>query len=395
MAWRIIEGNQALAIGAKLCRPKVIASYPITPSTHVPETISEFVADGELKADFINVESEQSAISACIGAQATGVRTFTATASQGLALMHEMLYIASGMRLPIVIGCANRALSAPINIWCDHSDTMAERDAGWLQFYAENNQEALDLVLQAYKIAENKEVLLPGMVAIDAYTLTHTFERVDVPSQAEVDRFLPPYKPLYAFLDPEKPITQGSFGTPEHYMEFKYSQQKAMEASKEIIDQVFKEFDGKFKRRYHKIEKYKADDAEILLLTMGSMSGTAKDAVDRLREKGIKVGLAKFTVFRPFPAKELIEIAKRPKVLAVVDRNISLGHKGALFSDATSALASMERRPLTVNFIIGLGGRDISPQNFYEIVEKSEKILKKGKVEKELEWIGVKKEMIP
>jgi pyruvate ferredoxin oxidoreductase alpha subunit len=278
---------------------------------------------------------------------------------------------------------------------CDNNDTMAERDSGWLQFYAENNQEALDLVIQAYKIAENKKVLLPGMIAIDAYTLTHTFERVDVPSQTEADAFLPTYKPLYAYLDPKKPITQGAFGTPEHYMEFKYSQQKAMEDAEKIIDQVFKEFGDKFGRKYQRIEAYKAEDADILLLTLGSMSGTGKEAIDRLRKKGIRVGLAKFTVFRPFPAKELIKIAKNAKMLVVIDRNISLGYRGALFSDAASALANLERRPLIVNFIVGLGGRDISIENFYEIVKKAKQILETKKVEKEIEWIGIKKEMIP
>ncbi len=255
MTKRIIEGNQALAIGAKLCRPKVIASYPITPSTHVPETLSEFVANCELDAEFVNVESEHSSISACVGAQATGVRTFTATASQGLALMHEILYVASGMRLPIVMGVANRALSAPINIWCDNNDTMGARDTGWIQFHSESNQEALDLVIQAYKVAEDERVLLPAMATIDAYTLTHTFEPVDIPDQKDVDDFLPPYKHPFAFLDPERPIAQGSFGTPEHYMEFRYAQQKAMERASGVIDEVFAEFEKKFGRKYRKIEQ--------------------------------------------------------------------------------------------------------------------------------------------
>ena len=389
MVRKIIEGNQALAIGAKLSRPKVIASYPITPSTHVPETLSEFVANCELDAEFINVESEHSSISACVGAQATGVRTFTATASQGLALMHEILYVASGMRLPIVMGVANRALSAPINIWCDNNDTMGARDTGWIQFHSESNQEALDLVIQAYKVAEDERVLLPAMATIDAYTLTHTFEPVDIPDQKDVDDFLPPYKHPFALLDPAKPIAQGSFGTPEHYMEFRYAQQKAMERASGVIDEVFAEFEKKFGRKYSKIETYRTDGAEIILLTMGSMSGTAKEAVDRLIDDGTKVGLVKITVFRPFPADELREALKGAKVVAVVDRNISLGLSGATMADASSAFVNEETRPLFADFVIGLGGRDVRLEDFNEIVTRAGKILEAGKVEKPLDWINV------
>lgn len=387
MVRMVIEGQQAVAFAAKLCRPKVIASYPITPATHVPEMISEFVANGEMEAEFINVESEHSAISACIAAQATGVRTFTSTASQGLALMHEILYVAAGMRLPIVINVANRALSAPINIWCDNNDSMAERDSGWLQFYAENNQEVLDLTIQAYKIAENEKVLLPAMVMMDAYTLTHTFEVVDVPSQKDVDNFLPPYKPIKAYLDPDRPITQGSFGTPEHYMEFKHSQQEAMENAKMIVDDVFKQFESQFGRRYQKVEAYKTGDADVILLCLGSMSGTAREAVNNLRKKGVKVGLAKVTVFRPFPRKELVEITKDAGVLAVVDRNISLGHAGVMSIEASSAFVNLDKHPLVTNFIVGLGGRDVTLHDFYEIIEK--KISKSEMVEKPMRWINV------
>ncbi len=389
MVKKIIEGNQALAHGARLCRPKVIASYPITPSTHVPETLSEFVANCELDAEFINVESEHSSISACVGAQAAGVRTFTATASQGLALMHEILYIASGMRLPIVMGVANRSLSAPINIWCDNNDTMGARDTGWLQFHSENNQEALDLVIQTYKACENKDVLLPGMTTIDAYTLTHTFEGVEIPDQEDVDDFLPPYSHPFAMLDPEKPIAQGSFGTPEYYMEFRYAQQKAMERADGVIEQVFKDFGKKFGRRYSKIEPYRVEDAEIILVTMGSMSGTAKEAVDQMINDGIKVGLVKITVFRPFPAKEIREALKNAKIVAIVDRNISLGLSGATMADVTSAFANESDKPLFANFIIGLGGRDVRLEDFKDIVNRTSKFMAAGKVDKPLDWINV------
>ena len=232
----VIKGNMATALGAKLARTEVIPAYPITPSTLFPEKISEYVANGEMDCQFVLVESEHSAMSACIGASATGARTCTSTASQGLALMHEMLFIASGMRLPIVVAVGNRALSAPINIWCDHQDSISERDTGWMQFYAEKNQEALDLMIMAFKIAEDKRVLLPAMVGLDAFVLTHTMEAVDIPEQEDVDKFLPSYTPPFGVLDPAKPMTFGSFGTPDYYMEFKYAQTKALEDSEKVID---------------------------------------------------------------------------------------------------------------------------------------------------------------
>jgi pyruvate ferredoxin oxidoreductase alpha subunit len=395
MTRKIIEGNQALAIGAKLCRPKVIAAYPITPSTHVPETLSEFVSNGELDAEFINVESEHSAISACIGAQATGVRTFTATASQGLALMHEILYVTSGMRLPIVIGCANRSLSAPINIWGDHMDTMGQRDTGWIQLYAEDNQEALDLVIQAYKIAEDERVLLPAIIGIDAFTLTHTFEQVDIPDEEKVDAFLPPYKATYSYLDPKMPITQGSFATPEYYMEFKLSQQRAMANAGVVIDEVFEEFGKEFGRKYQKIEKYRTQDAEILLFAIGSMNGTAKVAVDRMRDKGIKVGLLKLTVFRPFPSVELREAVKNAKAVGIIERAISFGSQGPLFLETAAALTNISNAPKLYNFVVGLGGRDVRVQDFEIITDRTLDAFGKGEVWASPSWINVKEEVLP
>ncbi len=388
----VILGNMATALGAKLSRAEVIPAYPITPSTLFPEKISEYVADGEMDTQFILVESEHSAMSACIGASATGARTCTATASQGLALMHEMLYIASGMRLPIVMAVANRALSAPINIWCDHQDSISERDTGWMQFYAEKNQEALDLMIMAFKIAEDKRVLIPAMVGLDAFVLTHTMESVDVPDQEEVDKFLPPYKPLYGVLDPSKPMTFGSFGTPDYYMEFKYTQTKAIEDSEKVIDEVFAQFKDAFGREYRKIMGYKIDDADIILLTLGSMSGTARAAVDKMRAEGKKVGCAKMTVFRPFPRRELLELTRNSKVLAVVDRDISPGFGGAVFGEAAAQYTNESIKPILMNFIVGLGGRDITPSDFEKMVEKAEKALKDGKPEKMVEWINLKEE---
>lgn len=386
----VIRGNEAAALGAKLCRPQVIPAYPITPSTQFLERISEYVANGELDAEFMLVESEHSAMSACIGASAAGARVCTASASQGLALMHEMLFIASGMRLPIVMAIGNRALSAPINIWCDHQDTISERDSGWLQFYAERTQDALDLMIMAFKIAEDERVLLPAIVAFDGFVLTHTMEQVDVPTQAEVDAFLPPQKTTNSFvLEPSRPATFGSLATPDYYMEFKYAQEQGMHAAHTVIDEVFDEFNSKFNRRYQKITPYRTEDADIILLTMGSMSGTAKAAVDKLRTDGKKVGLTKLTVHRPFPAREVIALTSNAKVLAVIERNISIGFGGAVFGEVAGVFVNQRERPLIANYIVGLGGRDITIRDFETIVKKGEAIIDKGAVDIPTDWIGL------
>ncbi len=388
----IVRGNEATAIGAKLCRPDVIPAYPITPSTLFPEKISEFVANGELDTQFVTVESEHSAISACIGASATGVRTCTSTASQGLALMHEMLFIAAGMRLPIVMPIGNRALAAPINIWCDHQDSISELDTGWMQFYAEKNQEALDLVIMAFRIAEDKRILLPAMVGLDAFVLTHTMEIVDVPEQSAVDEFLPPFTTSASYLDPKRPATIGSFGTPDYYMDFKYAEELAMNAAEKVIDEVFAEFNTKFGREYKKINTYKTEDADIILLTMGSMSGTARAAVKQLRKEGKKVGLAKITVLRPFPTQELYASVGHAKVLAVLDRNISLGFGGRVFSEVSGKFINRSTKPLITNYIVGLGGRDVKISDFKEIVTDSENVMTTGKVDTQTKWINLKEE---
>lgn len=389
-----IKGNMATALGAKLCRPHVVPAYPITPSTLFPEKISEYIADGEMSATMIRVESEHSAMSAAIGASATGARVCTASASQGIALMHEMLFIASGMRLPIVMAVGNRALSAPINIWADHQDTMASRDSGWMQFYAEKNQEGLDLMINAFRIAEDERVLLPAMVGIDAFVLTHTIEGVDVPAQEDVDDFLPQYKPVAGTLDPKKPATFGSFGTPEYYQEFKYDQTKALEDSEKIIDEVFDEFEQKFGREYNKVTPYKCDDADIILLTMGSMTGTARAAVDKMRKEGKKVGLAKLTVFRPFPFKEIKEIFADASGVAVVDRNVSPGFGGAVFAEVAGTFINDNNSPLIKNFITGLGGREIFIENYEEIYDKTLEAVNKGEVKELVEWINMNEEVM-
>ncbi|AIF69279.1 2-ketoisovalerate ferredoxin oxidoreductase subunit alpha [Palaeococcus pacificus DY20341] len=390
---KVMKGNEAAAWAAKLAKPKVIAAFPITPSTLVPEKISEFVADGELDAEFIKVESEHSAISACVGASAAGVRTFTATASQGLALMHEILFIAAGMRLPIVMAIGNRALSAPINIWNDWQDTISERDTGWLQFYAENNQEALDLILAAFKVAEDERVLLPAMVGFDAFILTHTVEPVEIPDQEVVDEFLGEYVPKHAYLDPERPITQGALGFPAHYMEARYTVWEAMENAREVIKEVFEEFEKKFGRKYHIIEEYRTDDAEIILVTMGSLAGTVKEFVDKKREEGVKIGAAKITVYRPFPIEEIKALAKKAKVLALLEKNISFGIGGAVYTDVGRALINEKEKPIVLDFILGLGGRDVTFENLEEVVEIARKAMDEG-VKEEVYWIGLRKEIL-
>ncbi|WP_456326374.1 pyruvate synthase subunit PorA [Palaeococcus sp. (in: euryarchaeotes)] len=390
---KVMKANEAAAWAAKLAKPKVVAAFPITPSTLVPEKISEFVANGEMDAEFVKVESEHSAISACVGASAAGVRVFTATASQGLALMHEVLFIAAGMRLPIVMAIGNRSLSAPINIWNDWQDTISERDTGWLQFYAENNQEALDLILAAFKVAEDERVLLPAMTGFDAFILTHTVEPVEIPDQELVDEFLGEYEPKHAYLDPARPITQGALGFPAHYAESRYKVWEAMENAKEVIKEVFAEFEKKFGRKYQMIEEYKTDDAEIILVTMGSLAGTVKEFVDKKREEGIKIGAAKITVYRPFPIEEIRALAKKTKVLALLEKDISFGIGGAVYADVGRALINEKEKPIVLDFILGLGGRDVTFENLDEVIEISKKALEGEKVE-EVSWIGLRKEIL-
>lgn len=391
---QIVKGNVAAAIAAKLAKPDVVAAYPITPSTDFPEKMSEYVANGELPyTQFLPVESEHSAMSACVGAAAVGARVCTATSSQGLELMHEILFVASGMRLPIVLYNANRALSAPINIWNDQQDSISARDAGWIQFYGENNQEALDLMLMSFKVAEDPRVLLPAMTCIDAFICTHTFEPVDIPDQKEVDEFLPPYKPTHVKLDPDDPWTLGPFGVPEVYKELRYMQHLAMKEANKVIDEVFKEFEKKFGRKYQKVEAYKTEDAEIVLLTMGSVSGTTKEVVDEMRKKGRKVGVAKLTVLRPFPFEEINSIIKNAKVVGILEKNISMGYGGAVYADLSGALINEKERPILIDFIVGLGGRDIVIDNIEEIIKICEDARDGKRIERPV-WIGLNKELI-
>jgi len=361
----------AAAEAAALCRLDVIAAYPITPNTHVPEHLSDIVAEGRLDAELICVESEHSAMSACAGASATGARVITATSSQGLLYMQEVLPIVSAMRLPVVMIIGNRAISGPINIWNDHSDIMMERDTGWISLFAANGQETIDMVIQSFKIAEHRDVLLPVNVNIDGFQLTHVVEPMEMLDQEEVDRFLPPYRP-YASLHPDKPVSMGTLGMPEIYNEVMMSRNTALMNSKKVIRQVWKEWEEQFGRRYEPIEKYKADGADVLLITMGSMGETAEIAIDELRGEGIAAGLLKLKLWRPFPFEELREAVQGAKVLAVTDRAVSIGGPGGpLFAEVRSALYSEPDRPVVLDYIIGLGGRDVIVDDFKKMIKRA------------------------
>ncbi|MEM3171699.1 MAG: hypothetical protein QXL58_04905, partial [Candidatus Hadarchaeales archaeon] len=345
----LLNGNEAAALAAKLARVQVISAYPITPQTVVVETLAKYVADGELDAEFVKVESEHSALSVCLGASAAGARAFTATSSQGLMLMSEILYVVSGMRLPVVMANANRSLSAPLSIWNDQQDSLSVRDSGWIQLYCENNQEILDLLLQAFLLAER--ISLPAMVCYDGYILSHTAEAVEVPEQAEVDAFLPPYSPAFK-LDPSRPLTMGPVGVPEVYMEARYLQHRDMRRAKEEFVRVTEEFRRRFGRKYGILEEYRTEDAELLLFTMGSLMGTVREAVDRCREKGEKVGAVKLTLYRPFPEQEVVRALSRGKVVGILEKDISTGWMGALYTDTVAAFANESKRPLFQNFIL-------------------------------------------
>lgn len=380
MTKKVVEASHAIAIGAKLCRPEVIPMYPITPQTHVVEQLAEFINNGEMNCAMVDVESEHSAASAFLGTVAAGSRAFTATSSQGLALMFEILPIISGMRLPGVMSVANRALSAPINIWNDHSDSVSARDQGWIQLWVESSQEALDSVIQGYKISEEKSVQMPLMVNFDGFTLSHVFEPVDVPSQAKVDAFLPKFRALHR-LDPKNPKTFGPIGFPNSFMRFKKQQQDAMLNSIDVIKKANKEFGKGFGRTYGDglLETYKLDDADHAVVGMGTLCGTARVAVDKLREKGKKVGLIKVRCLRPFPEKGLQQAIKNLQSVAVIDRHISLGQEGPLFTDIRSAIYCND---IAINgYIAGLGGRDTTVKHFEKVFKDLEAGKQKG------EWL--------
>jgi pyruvate/2-oxoacid:ferredoxin oxidoreductase alpha subunit len=382
---KVIMGNHALSYGAMLARSQVIAAYPITPQTQVVELLSEMCADKTLDARFIKVESEHSAMAACIGASIAGARTFTATSSQGLALMHEMLHWASGGRLPVVMGDINRSMGPGWSIWTDQNDSLSQRDTGWMQYYCASNQEVVDTVIQAFKVSE--QLAIPSMVVLDAFALSHTYEVVDIPDQAKVDEFLPPFHPQVR-LTPDDPHAFGGLTSPEHYFELRYKLQKDMEKAPALIEETGREYEKIFGRYLGLVDDYLCEDAEIILVTSGTAGYTARGAVDDMRKSGIKAGNLRVKVFRPFPFEHIRRIVKNAKKVAVVDRNISYGHHGMFFQEVKSALYGHDNSLPVFGFIAGLGGRDIMPSSFREVVEIA---LAKDKPEEEIIWIGVKR----
>ena len=384
-----IEVSVGVADAVKLCNPDVIAAYPITPQTHIVEHLAELVAEGELDAEYIPVESEHSAMSACLGSAAAGARTFTATSSQGLALMNEVVYVAAPMRLPIVMTVANRALSAPLSIWGDHSDLMSVRDTGWIQIITENGQAAIDNTIIAFRVAEDQRVLLPVMVHLDGFNLTHVVEPIFFPLQEEVDKFLPKNRfPLP--LNPDKPVAMGDFAPPFIYMEAKWAQELNLRNSKQVIMQVWDEFARAFGRQYLPVEKYHSDGAKVLIMTMGAAGETASVAIDELRAEGMDVGQIRLRLWRPFPFVEFREAVKDAEVLIVIDRAMSFGGPaGPVASEVKSALYSQAKRPKVVSYIISLGGRDTTVSGYKDIVHKGIDIAARGS-RNEYEIYGVK-----
>jgi len=391
MAKVIIDtANHIAGYAAKAARAKVVAAYPITPQTTIVEKIAELVEKGEMDAEYIRVESEHSAMVACIGAAAAGVRTFTATSAHGLALMHEALHWASGSRLPIVMAVVNRAMGPGWNIWPDFSDSLSQRDTGWIQFYCADNQEVFDTIIQAYKLCENEKVFLPAMVCLEGFILSHTYMPVKIPDQKDIDEFLPSYRSGW-ILDVDNPHSHANLVSPDFYMEFRCMIQEAMENAKQLIPKIDKEYGERFNFEHGGlVEKYKCEDAELILVTMGTMGSEAKIAVDNLRKDGLKVGSARVRVYRPFPREEFYELANQTQMLAAIDRHISFGMEGFLATELRASLYNMGDPPLVAGFIAGLGGRDVTFETIRKIAKKSLEWMREGKVEKSAEWVDLK-----
>lgn len=386
----VLTGNHAAAYAALLSRVEVVAAYPITPQTQIVEKLAEFIEGGRLKAKYIRVESEHSAMAAIIGASAAGARTFTATASHGLVYMNEMVFWAGNARLPIVMAIVCRALAPPWNIWTEHTDILAQRDTGWIQFFCEDNQEVLDTVIQAFKIAEDDRVLLPVMVGLDAFILSHTATPVDVPEQEDIDGFLPPRKPLPFILDVNNPLTHSNMTYPNQTMEFRYRLQKAMERAMRVIMEVDEEYGRLTGRKYGGLlDCYRCEDADLGVIVMGSSAGDAKEAIDKLRDEGYKPGVIRIRVFRPFPREELREICRRFKAIAVIDRDLSPGLGGILYTETLTSLYDLKNRPIVQNYIAGLGGRDISVNDFKLIVRELYRNIEEGVEITPIRWIGI------
>ena len=384
-------GNEAMAEAMRQINPDVVAAYPITPATEIVMIFSGFVADGLVDTEFVAVESEHSAMSACVGAAAAGARVMTGTSSQGLQLMSEILPIASALRLPMVLCEVNRALSAPINIHCDHSDTMAVRDFGWMQVYAENAQEAYDSIIQMIRISENEAVRLPGMVSADGFIISHCMEKVNALEDDEVKKYIGEIKPANSVLDLEKPITLGSLDLQDYFFEHKMPIVEAMGKAKGVILEVGKEFGQRYGREYGLIEEYRLTDAEIVIVAMGSTCGTTRVVVDELRAKGVKAGMLKVRVYRPFPAEEVVKAISKVKAAAVLDRSDMFSNQGGqLFAEIRSAMYEQKTRPPLSNYIYGLGGREISLEDIRAIFNQQTEVAKSGKVKKLIQHFGVR-----
>jgi len=386
-----LTGNEAVAHAMRQINPDVVAAYPITPQTEIVMAFSQFVADGLVDTETIPVESEHSAMSACVGASASGARAMTATCSQGLAYMWEIVYIASAMRLPIVMPVVNRALSAPINIHCDHSDSMGARDSGWIQIYCETGQEAYETTILAVRIAEDERILLPVMVCFDGFITSHAVERTKLLEDRVVKDWVGEKKAKYSLLDIENPLTYGSLDLQDYYFEHKRQEAEAMKNAYTVIPGIVDKFEKLIGKKYGYLEEYKMDGAELVVLCLSSTCGTARTAVDRLGAKGIKAGMVKLRFFRPFPAREVVESLSKARGVAILDRSDTFSNRGGpVFNEIRSAFYEKENRPLMVNYIYGLGGRDINVSDIEKVYGDLQKILKQNKVETLVNYLGVR-----
>ena len=388
-----LSGNEAAATAMKQINPDVVAAFPITPSTEIPQYFSTFVANGTVDTEFVAVESEHSAMSACIGAEAAGARAMTATSANGLSLMWEMIYIASSLRLPIVLSLVNRAISGPLNIHNDHSDAMGVRDSGWIMLFSENNQEAYDNTLMAHRIAEHKDVMLPLMVCQDGFITSHSIENIELEEDEKVKKFVGEYHPEHYLLNQKEPIAVGPLDVQSYLFEHKAQQAEAMKNAKQVILDVAKDFEKMTGRKYGLFEEYKLEDSEIAIVCMNSTAGTTKFVVDKLRKQGIKAGLLKIRVFRPFPAEEVANSLSHLKAIAVLDKSDSLNAAGgALFEDVTSAMYVNNKHVPAVNYIYGIGGRDTKADAIEKVYKDLLEISKSGKVENPYRYFGLRKD---
>ena len=387
-----LSGNEAAAIAMKQINPDVVAAFPITPSTEIPQYFSTFVSNGTVDTEFVAVESEHSAMSACVGAEAAGARAMTATSANGLSYMWEMIYIASSLRLPIVMSLVNRAVSGPLNIHNDHSDAMGVRDAGWIMLFSENNQEAYDNLIMAHRIAENKDVLLPLMVCQDGFITSHSIENIELIEDDKVKGFVGTYKPEHYLLNDKEPIAVGPLDVQSYLFEHKYQQAEAMRNAKKVILDVSKDFEKMTGRKYSFFEEYRMDDAEIAVVCMNSTAGTTKTVVDELREKGIKAGMVKVRVFRPFPSEEIAEALGNLKAVAIMDKADSLNAMGgALYEDVISSMYTAKKQVPAVSYVYGIGGRDTTSNNIHEVFDYLAQVAKTGEIDNPYRYVGLRK----